>query len=214
MVSARDRTQEARRRCIANHLGRRSVALAKSDADVVVELIGGEDGPARALVEAALEAGKHVVTANKALLAYHGAELAALAEERGVALKFEAAAAGGIPIVQGAARKPDRLRHRRGARHPQRHLQFHSHADGSDGPALRRRARRGAALGYAEADPTLDIGGGDTAHKLALLASLAFGIKPDLSNMTIQGIAHITPEDIAFRARVRLPDQAARRHRA
>ncbi len=174
------------------------VALASADADVVVELIGGEDGPARALVEAALASGKHVVTANKALLARHGARLAALAEERGLALKFEAAVAGGIPIVKALRES----------------LVAHGIAsvrgilNGTCNFILTNMERTGRSfadvlkeaqqLGYAEADPTLDVGGADTAHKLALLASLAFGTAPDLDHMPVEGIEHITPEDIGY----------------
>ena len=121
------------------------VALADCGADVVVELIGGEEGPARALVETALGAGKHVVTANKALLAHHGAALAALAEEDRRGAQIRGGRRRRHSDRQGAARKPDRLWHRRGARHSQRHLQLHPHPDGSDGPLLRRRAGRGAA---------------------------------------------------------------------
>src|ERR1700761_5572881 len=99
-VSARDRTKERAGDVSGIAWHDEAVALAHSDAEVVVELIGGESGTALDLIEAALANGKHVVTANKALLAHHGARLAALAEKKGVALKFEAAAAGGIPIVK------------------------------------------------------------------------------------------------------------------
>jgi homoserine dehydrogenase len=198
MVSARERTKKRAADVSGITWSDDVVALANSDADVVVELIGGEDGPARALVQSALEAGKHVVTANKALLAYHGAQLAVLAEERGVALRFEAAAAGGIPIVR--ALRESLIAYGIGAvrgilNGTCNFILTQMEATGRPFAEVLAEAQ---ALGYAEADPTLDIGGGDTAHKLALLASLAFGIKPDLSSMTIQGIAHITPEDIAF----------------
>ena len=121
------------------------VALAKeASIDVFVELIGGEGGVAKEAVEAALRAGKHVVTANKALLAQHGPALAALAEKNGVALNFEAAVAGGIPVVKAHAREPRRQRHPPRLRHPQRHLQLHPDADGARGQDLRRRAEGGA----------------------------------------------------------------------
>ena len=129
-VSARD-AKKARGFTVTNFTAD-PLALASSEADLVVELIGGEEGIARQLVEAALNNGKHVVTANKALLAKHGKALAELAEKKDVALKFEAAVAGGIPIVQDAARKSCRLRSASGERYPQRYLQLHSHRDGSD----------------------------------------------------------------------------------
>jgi homoserine dehydrogenase len=174
------------------------VALAHHDCDVVVELIGGSDGPALALAEAALRAGKHVVTANKAMLAEHGARLAALAEKNGAALKFEAAVAGGIPIVK--ALRESFIGH---GVHAVRgilngtcnYILTQMEATGRSFEDVLAEAQR---LGFAEADPELDIGGGDTAHKLALLSSLAFETRPDLSHMTVEGIAHITPEDIGF----------------
>src|SRR5580692_5303205 len=174
------------------------VALANHDCDVVVELIGGSDGPALALAEAALGAGKHVVTANKAMLAEHGAELAALAEKNGAALKFEAAVAGGIPIVK--ALRESFIGH---GVHAVRgilngtcnYILTQMEATGRSFEDVLAEAQR---LGFAEADPELDVGGGDTAHKLALLSSLAFETKPNLAHITVEGIAHITPEDIGF----------------
>lgn len=174
------------------------VALTKTDADVIVEVIGGEGNPALALIEAALKAGKPVVTANKALLATHGARLAELAEERGIPLRFEAAAAGGIPIVK--ALRESLIAHGVDA--------VHGILNGTCNYILTQMEKTGGAFGevladaqargYAEADPTLDIGGGDTAHKLALLSALAFGVPPDTGPMRIEGIEHITPADIHF----------------
>jgi len=175
-----------------------AVSLAAGDADVVVELIGGEDGPARMLVERALSSGKHVVTANKALLAYRGADLAALAETKGVSLRFEAAAAGGIPIVKALRESLiayDVVAVRGILNGTCNYILTQMEASGRSFAEILAEAQR---LGFAEADPALDVGGGDTAHKLALLAALAFGIKPDLANIPIQGISHITPQDIAF----------------
>ncbi len=173
-------------------------ALATADADVVVELIGGENGPALSLVEEALEAGKHVVTANKAMMARHCGKLAALAEEKALALKFEAAVAGGIPIVK-ALRETliahDVLALRGILNGTCNYILTQMESSGRSFEAVFKDAQ---AFGYAEADPTLDIGGGDTAHKLTLLTGLAFGMVPDLDKMFVQGIAHITPEDIAF----------------
>lgn len=174
------------------------VALAASDADVVVELIGGEDGVALALVEASLKAKKHVVTANKALLAKHGARLAALAEAQGVALKFEAAVAGGIPIVKALRESliAYGVEAVRGILNGTcNYILTQMEATGRAFADVLADAQ---ALGYAEADPALDIGGGDTAHKLVLLASLAFGTVPDQANIRVEGIEAITPEDIRF----------------
>jgi len=175
-----------------------AIALAKTKADVVVELIGGEDGVARATVEAALQAGKHVVTANKALLARHGARLALSAEDKSLALKFEAAIAGGIPIVK--ALRESLIAHGvvavRGILNGTcNFILTNMEATGRPFAEVLRDAQ---SLGYAEADPSLDVGGGDTAHKLALLSSLAFGTKPDLDHMTVEGIERITPDDIRF----------------
>jgi homoserine dehydrogenase len=174
------------------------LALADSDADVVVELIGGEEGIARQLVERALANGKHVVTANKALLARHGLRLAQLAEDRGVSLKFEAAAAGGIPIVK--VLREDLIAHGVDAvkgilNGTCNFILTEMEATGRSFAEVLKEAQ---AKGYAEADPTLDVGGGDTAHKLCLLSSLAFGVAPDLVHVAVEGIEHITADDIAF----------------
>ncbi len=175
------------------------VALARrADVDAVVELIGGENGVAGALVEEALKHKKHVVTANKALLAHHGAALAALAEKNGVSLKFEAAVAGGIPIVR--ALRESLIAYEvtavRGILNGTCNFVLtHMESTGRSFADVLAEAQR---LGYAEADPTLDVGGGDTAHKLTLLACLAFGIAPDLGAVTVTGIEHITPDDITF----------------
>jgi homoserine dehydrogenase len=174
------------------------LALADSDADVVVELIGGDEGIARSLVERALSNGKHVVTANKALLAKHGLALAKLAEDKGVSLKFEAAAAGGIPIVK--VLREDLIAHGVDAvkgilNGTCNYILTEMEASGRSFADVLQEAQ---AKGYAEADPTLDVGGGDTAHKLCLLASLAFGTAPDLASVAVEGITHITADDIAF----------------
>jgi homoserine dehydrogenase len=198
MVSARERGKRRAADVSSIEWAADVTMLARSDADVVVELIGGEEGPARVLVQSALEAGKHVVTANKALLAYHGAELAALAEQNGVALRFEAAAAGGIPIVRALRESliAYGINAVRGVLNGTcNFILTQMEATGRPFAEILAEAQ---ALGFAEADPTLDIGGGDTAHKLAILASLAFGIRPDLSKMTIEGIVHIKPDDISF----------------
>ena len=165
--------------------------------DVFVELIGGEEGVARQSVEAALKAGKHVVTANKALLAYHGPELARLAEKHGVALNFEAAVAGAIPDHQDAARVAGRQSGAARLRHPERHLQLHPDQDaGGAAGSSPTCSTEAQAKGYAEADPTFDIGGFDTAHKLALLTSLAFGTRVAFDQIDVEGIQSITQADI------------------
>jgi homoserine dehydrogenase len=168
----------------------------KADIDVFVELIGGEDGPAKAAVEAAMKAGRHVVTANKALLAYHGTALARLADKSGVALNFEAAVAGGIPIVKT-------MRESFAGNRAQRiygilngtcnYILTRMEHEGMDFATVLREAQD---LGYAEADPTFDIGGFDAAHKLAILTSLAFGTQIDLDSVFIEGIEHVTAADI------------------
>ncbi|HVV64830.1 MAG TPA: homoserine dehydrogenase [Rhizomicrobium sp.] len=183
---------------ISNLVRREALSLVESEADAIVELIGGEDGVALDLVEAALLVGKHVVTANKALVAKHGARLAALAEERGVALKFEAAAAGGIPIVK--ALRESLIAHEiecvRGILNGT--CNFILTDMERTGRSFASALRAAQELGYAEADPALDVGGVDTAHKLAILSSLAFGVTPDLEHMLIEGIEHITPADIRY----------------
>jgi homoserine dehydrogenase len=173
------------------------VQLATSpDIDVFVELIGGAEGPARASVQAALGAGKSVVTANKALLARHGMALATLAEAKGVALAFEASVAGGIPIVKT-------LREGLAGNSIERvygilngtcnYILSRMEAEGLSFEACLAEAQR---LGYAEADPTFDIGGHDTAHKLAILASLAFGTAIDADAIHVEGIQSITLADL------------------
>jgi homoserine dehydrogenase len=172
--------------------------VERDDVDVVVEVMGGHEGAARTLVEAALKAKKHVVTANKALLAYHGASLAALAESNGVSLKFEAAICGGIPIVKALRESliAYEISAVRGILNGTcNFILTKMEATGQPFADVLAEAQR---LGYAEADPTLDIGGGDTAHKLTLLAALAFGTAPDLEGVAMTGIDKVSPADIAF----------------
>src|ERR671923_223362 len=175
------------------------VALAGDPSiDVFVELIGGEGNPAKAAVEAALTAGKSVVTANKALLARHGVALAALAEKNHVALNFEAAVGGAIPIVKT-------LREGLAGNSLAR---VYGILNGTCNYILTRMEEEKLAfadclkeaqrLGYAEADPTFDVEGHDTAQKLAILASLAFGTKVDQSAVYVEGISSITPEDLEW----------------
>jgi len=173
------------------------VALATDPAiNVFVELIGGEDGVAKRAIEAALASGKHVVTANKALLAHHGPSLAALAEKNGVALNFEAAVAGGIPVVKVI----------RESLQGNDISRVYGILNGTCNYILTLMEKEGRSFadvlkeaqtqGYAEADPTFDVGGFDTAHKLALLTSLAFGTRTSFGSVYVEGIESITPADI------------------
>ncbi|MBO6902686.1 MAG: homoserine dehydrogenase [Rhizobiaceae bacterium] len=173
------------------------VELARSaEIDVFVELIGGEDGVALASVKAALEAGRHVVTANKALLAKHGIALAERAEKSGVVLNYEAAVAGGIPVIKT-------MRESMAGNTISRVFGI---LNGTSNYILTRMEAEGISfadcladaqrLGYAEADPTFDIEGQDTAHKLAILSSLAFGHKIAAEDIYLEGISNITQADI------------------
>jgi homoserine dehydrogenase len=199
-VSAVTARQKARKRPFdvkAYKWVRDPIALATDpDIDVFVELIGGAGDPAKQAIETALAAGKSVVTANKALLARHGLALAALAEKHHVALNFEAAVGGAIPVVktlrEGLAGNA--------------FLRVSGILNGTCNYILTRMEREKLSfadcladaqqLGYAEADPSFDVEGHDTAQKLALLASLAFGIKVDESAVFVEGISSIAPEDI------------------
>lgn len=172
-------------------------ALAdRDDVDCVVEVIGGSEGLALDLVRTALENGKHVITANKALIAHHGQMLAELAEAKGVALSTEAGVAGGIPILRGlgeglAGNAISRVFGvLNGTCNYILSTMEETKADYSDVLADAQ------ALGYAEADPTFDVGGIDAAHKLAILASLAFGTRIDFDGVICEGIDRISLDDI------------------
>ncbi|MXO60334.1 homoserine dehydrogenase [Altererythrobacter salegens] len=170
---------------------------ARSDVDVVVELVGGSDGPALATARHALKGGKALVTANKAMIAHHGLELAELAEANGVALRFEAAVAGGIPVIKG-------LREGAAANRIERiygilngtcnYILSTMEQTGRDFGEVLKEAQE---LGYAEADPTFDVEGVDAAHKLAILAALAFGAKIDFAAVDVGGIGRVRAADIA-----------------
>jgi homoserine dehydrogenase len=166
------------------------------EINVFVELIGGEDGVAAEAVEAALKAGKHVVTANKALLAKHGIRLAQLAEERGVALNFEAAVAGGIPVIKTIreALLGNEIKRVYGILNGT--CNYILTTMEKEGRPFAEVLKEAQERGYAEADPTFDIGGFDTAHKLSILTSLAFGTELAFEDIHIEGIQHITPADI------------------
>lgn len=173
------------------------VALAQADAtDIFVELIGGSDGPAKAAVEAALRAGKPVVTANKALIAEHGAELAALAEENDVPLLFEAAVMGGVPAVKVVRESlvGDDIHSIAGILNGTcNYILTEMEATGRSFEEVLAEAQR---LGYAEADPTMDVGGFDAAHKITILAALAFGCAPNFAAAEIEGIDQVALLDI------------------
>jgi homoserine dehydrogenase len=173
------------------------VELARDSAiDAFVEVMGGAGDPAKSAVEAALAAGKPVVTANKALLAAHGQRLAALAERKGVALNFEAAVAGGIPIVKTLREGLNGASFSRiyGILNGTcNYILSRMEADRLPFDEILRDAQR---LGYAEADPTFDVEGHDTAQKLAILASLAFGTRIDPRAIYVEGISSITLADL------------------
>ncbi len=173
------------------------VAMARdAEADIFVELMGGAGDPARAAVEAALARGLHVVTANKALLAAHGPALARLAERHGVALKFEASAAGGIPVVKALreALAGNTVKRVSGIMNGTcNYILSRMEAEGLSFAECLKAAQE---LGYAEADPTFDVEGHDTAHKLALLTSLAFGSEIDADSIYVEGISNVAPLDL------------------
>jgi homoserine dehydrogenase len=174
-----------------------AVALASSpDIDIFVELVGGSDGPAKAAVEAALSHGKPVVTANKALIAEHGRELAALAEAQGVPLLFEAAVMGGVPavkIVRESLVGEDLVSIAGILNGTCNYILTEMEASGRSFADVLAEAQR---LGYAEADPTMDIGGFDAAHKITILAALAFGCAPNYAEAEIEGLDKIELQDI------------------
>ena len=198
-VSARDRSRE--RGVSFAHLRWLDdpVALA-ADAgiDVVVEAIGGAEGPARAVVEAALAAGKPVVTANKALLAVHGADLAARAERSGTDLAFEAAVAGGIPVIKALREGLAGNRISRVAGILNGTCNYILSTMREHGREFAHVLAEAQRLGYAEADPGLDVDGVDAAHKLAILAALAFGRPVAFADVHVEGIRGVSATDIGF----------------
>jgi homoserine dehydrogenase len=208
-VSARDRTRDRGVDLSRFEWVDDATSLAaRPDIDVIVELIGGADGPALTLARSTLSAGRAFVTANKAMVAHHGLELAGIAERTNTAFKYEAAVAGGIPVIKGL---------REGAAANEiaqvygilngtcNYILTTMEAEGRDFAEVLGEAQ---ALGYAEADPSFDIDGIDAAHKLSILASLAFGTRIDFPAVAIKGIRDVTATDIAEAAalgfRVRL----------
>jgi homoserine dehydrogenase len=198
-VSARDRMRDRGVSTAGLRWYDDAVALAGDpNVDVVVETIGGTEGPAAELVRAALAAGRPVVTANKALLAIHGAEIAALAEAKGVALGFEAAVAGGIPAIKA-------IREGLAGNDLSRVLGILNGTCNYILTTMRERGREfsealaeAQKLGYAEADPSFDVDGIDAAHKLAILAALAFGRPVDFGAVHVEGIRSISALDISL----------------
>ena len=177
--------------------------VRESGADVVIELIGGADGIAKTLAETAIAAGKHVVTANKAMIAHHGTALVKAAEAAGVTVAFEAAVAGGIPINKA-------LREGLVGNNISRIYGILNGTCNYILTAMRESGREfgdvlaeAQRLGYAEADPSFDVDGIDTAHKLAILTSLAFGSEINFKAVHIEGIRHVTAMDIQFAEELR-----------
>jgi homoserine dehydrogenase len=170
---------------------------ARDDVDAVVELVGGADGPALTLARNAIAHGKSLVTANKAMIAHHGLELAELTEKARVALKFEAAVAGGVPVIKGlregaAANAIERLY---GILNGTCNFILSTMEDtGRDFADVLSEAQ---AKGYAEADPSFDIEGTDAAHKLAILSAIAFGTRIDFASIDTAGITRVSAADIA-----------------
>ena len=198
-VSMRDLSKKRDAKLDGIRVEKDALAIADAaDVDIVVETIGGDSGIAKDLIERALTNGKHVVTANKALIAHHGLALAKLAEEKGVILAFEAAVAGGIPII-GALRQglsANRIHRIAGILNGTcNYILTTMQKEKRDFGDVLADAQ---ALGYAEADPSFDVDGIDTAHKVSILASLAFGNAPDFQNIHIEGIRRVSIVDIDY----------------
>ncbi|WP_347266777.1 homoserine dehydrogenase [Paracoccus sp. (in: a-proteobacteria)] len=196
-VSARDprKNRDADLSDYAWEADARALAM-REDIDVFVELIGGDEGIARESVMAALGAGKDVVTANKALLAVHGQELAEMAESMGRVIRFEAAVAGGIPVIKTLTESlaGNDIRRVMGVMNGTcNYILTRMESAGLPYETVFEEARK---LGYLEADPTLDVGGIDASHKLAILAAIAFGTRPAFGEVEIEGIERVSIDDI------------------
>lgn len=204
-VSARDRSKDRGLDLTRTAWHDDPVALARDPSvEVVVELMGGSEGSAKALVEAALAAGKPVVTANKALIAHHGAALARLAEQHKTTFAYEASVAGGIPVIK-------MLREGLAANDFSRIYGILNGTCNYILTTMRETGREFAEvladaqrLGYAEADPAFDVDGIDAAHKLAILAALAFGSEVAFDKVMVEGIRQISALDIAYAAELGL----------
>lgn len=198
-VSARDKTKN--RDCDLSGMDwyEDAVTMAReADCDLVVELIGGTEGVAKETCEVALNAGRHVVTANKALIAVHGTALARLAESKGLTLNYEAAVAGGIPIIKALREglAGNKIESVQGILNGTCNYILSTMRD--TGRAYEDVLDEAQQLGYAEADPTFDVEGIDAAHKLAILASLAYGREVDFDGLHIEGISKIAAADIEY----------------
>jgi len=196
-VSARDASKDRGVNLTAYAWEADPVALAtRADVDVFVELMGGSEGAAKDAVEAALDAGKDVVTANKALLAIHGQALAEQAEAAGRMIRYEAAVAGGIPVVKALSEglAGNEITRVMGVMNGTcNYILTRMEADGLGYNALFEEAGK---LGYLEADPNLDVGGIDAGHKLAILSCIAFGTRMNFDGVELEGIQRIELEDI------------------
>ena len=173
------------------------ISLAKrKDIDIFVELIGGDKGAAKDSIVAAIDTGKDIVTANKALLAHCGQELAEKTEGKSKLLRFEAAVAGGIPVIKALTEglAGNRLTRVVGVMNGTcNYILTRMQSSGLNYEEIFKEAE---ALGYLEADPTLDVGGIDAGHKLALLASIGFGTKVNFDAVELEGIGQISIDDI------------------
>lgn len=170
----------------------------RDDVEIVVELIGGSDGVAKELAQQTLTGGKSFVTANKALIAHHGAELAQIAEDNSVALRFEAAVAGGIPILKtiGEGLAANKLTKVYGILNgTTNYMLTQMEATGKEYGEILEETK---LLGFLEADPSLDLDGIDAGHKLAILSSVAFGVKTDFANVYMEGIRRIRRVDMEY----------------
>jgi len=196
-VSARDKTKNRDADLSGYAWEVDPVALAtRDDVDVFVEVMGGHEGPAKNATEAALKAGKDVVTANKALLAHHGQALAELAEGLGRTIRFEAAVAGGIPVIKALTEglAGNAIRRVMGVMNGTcNYILTRMETAGLPYDTVFEEARQ---LGYLEADPNLDVGGIDAGHKLSILAAIAFGTKVSFENVLLEGIGRISIDDI------------------
>ncbi len=200
-VSARDRSRNRDADLSGYAWEADPVALARrDDVDLFVEVMGGHDGAAKDATEAALAAGKDVVTANKALLAHHGQTLALAAEKAGRVIRFEAAVAGGIPAIKALTEglAGNRMKRVMGVMNGTcNYILTRMESAGLPYETVFEEARQ---LGYLEADPNLDVGGIDAGHKLSLLAAIAFGTKVSFGAVELEGIGKISIEDIRLAA--------------
>ena len=200
-VSARDRTKNRDADLSPFAWEADPTALARrDDIDVFVEVMGGHDGAARAATEAAIASGKDVVTANKALLAHHGQQLAEAAEAKGRVIRFEAAVAGGIPVIKALTEglAGNRIKRVMGVMNGTcNYILTRMQSAGLPYDQVFEEARQ---LGYLEADPTLDVGGIDAGHKLSLLAAIAFGTRVSFDAVELEGIGNVSIDDIRLAA--------------